>query len=471
MTWKLTDLNEIVKVKIDQSDMVAILSIREDERLNEEIPLHLMIELLKQQQIIYGIDEQLLSLICKHPLSYSEKQIEIAKGLKPIHGENAKIKWVILEEKERNKPKVVEGDRVDYYSVNTIINVKKGELIAQKIPATKGEEGKTVRGKTIPAKPGKDLSFKIGKNVVLNETKDSIYASVDGQVVIDDKVQVLPIYEVKGDVDFSVGNIDFVGTVIVSGNVLDGFKIHALDDIKIFGYVEGAELISKRGNIEIQQGVIGYQRSTIRAAKSVKALYIMDATVYAGENVHISQSIMRSEIIAGKEVICLGTKGLIVGGQTNAGTKVIASIIGNHLATPTSIEVGINPMLREELRELQEKKRENFQLFDKIEKAIHFINRLQRTMGDLPPNKQSLLTELLNQKSLIEKRMKELDLREKTIEINMNMNDQSSIEVQNVIYPGVKLVIGKQRKFIKDVHKCVKFIFEEGEIVSRQLLP
>lgn len=58
---------------------------------------------------------------------------------------------------------------------------------------------------------------------------------------------------------------------------------------------------------------------------------------------------MHSNIRAGRDVLCSGAKGLIVGGSVQAGEKVIARIIGNPMSTTTSIEVGALPELRNEL--------------------------------------------------------------------------------------------------------------------------
>lgn len=181
------------------------------------------------------------------------------------------------------------------------MNVSKGQLLAKKIPSTEGIPGKTVSNKEIPAKNGKDIQFKIGKNVVLNEAKDKVYAAIDGQFVVTEqgKLNVFPIYEVNGDVDFGVGNIDFVGTVVIRGNVPDGFKIHAAGDIKVYGNVEGAELIAG-GDIFIQQGVVGHNKSYVKANRNFQAAYILDGDVYASENIIVSQSIMHSNVNAGK---------------------------------------------------------------------------------------------------------------------------------------------------------------------------
>ena len=44
-----------------------------------------------------------------------------------------------------------------------IQNVVTGQVLATKIPATQGENGRTVDGELIYAKPGKDLELNEGK--------------------------------------------------------------------------------------------------------------------------------------------------------------------------------------------------------------------------------------------------------------------------------------------------------------------
>src|SRR5690606_12118002 len=95
------------------------------------------------------------------------------------------------------------------------------------------------------------------------------YAVIDGQVSIteNDKINVFPIFEVKGDVDFRVGNIDFVGMVLIRGNVLSGFKIKATGDIRIMGEVEAADLEAGE-NIEIMAGVVAQGKGSIIAGRN-----------------------------------------------------------------------------------------------------------------------------------------------------------------------------------------------------------
>lgn len=42
-------------------------------------------------------------------------------------------------------------------------------------------------------------------------------------------VFIEPVYTIKGDIDYSVGNIDFKGSVRIGGNVVAGFSIKATE--------------------------------------------------------------------------------------------------------------------------------------------------------------------------------------------------------------------------------------------------
>jgi len=81
-----------------------------------------------------------------------------------------------------------------------------------------------------------------GKNVLLAEDGLSLLAGIDGRVeIIDGKIHIYAVYEVSGNVDNSTGNIDFVGNVIIHGNVLTGFEVKSGGYIEVSGRVRGCE--------------------------------------------------------------------------------------------------------------------------------------------------------------------------------------------------------------------------------------
>ena len=178
------------------------------------------------------------------------------------------------------------------------------------MPAKPGIPGTAVTGNEIPPKDGKEAHFKIGKNIVVNAEKTAMYSAIDGLVTKTEKekINVFPVYEVNGDVDYNVGNIDFVGTVVIRGNILTGFRVKASGDIRVTGGIEGAEVESD-GSIEISGGIIGSNKGYVKAGHNVRCSFIQEGNVLAGEDIIVSQSIMHSNVRAGRNVKCTGAKG------------------------------------------------------------------------------------------------------------------------------------------------------------------
>ncbi|MCJ8010629.1 FapA family protein [Paenibacillus sp. KQZ6P-2] len=420
---------------------------------------------LRSHQIQYGIERDIVSRIASHPEEYMFGRTPIAMGEQPVSGKDGYIEYALklLEEREQ-KPLETSDGKVDYKELLSLNNVIKGQLIAKKIPPQPGKPGTAVTGGLIPFKPGKEAYFKVGKNVVLDPEQIAMYAAIDGLIATTDKgkINVFPVYEVNGDVDYSVGNIDFVGTVVIRGNVLTGFRVKAAGDIRVVGGVEGAEL-DAGGSIEITSGIIGYNKGCVKAGINVKSSFIQDGNVIARQDVIVSQSIMHSNIRAGKNVICNGTKGLIVGGSIQAGEKVTARTVGNSMSTMTSIEVGVQPELRNELTELRVRIKQLVEALDKTDKALHLLNQLASS-GQLSPDKVALRVKLNVTKKSTER--EQTEAKERILEIEKTLEETviARVDIIKMIYGGSKIVIGRYTRFIKDPAERVSFYFHEGDI-------
>jgi uncharacterized protein (DUF342 family) len=421
-------------------------------------------DVLKANYIIYGVHQDMLSKIANNPKEFLLSKTIIATGDSPIEGENGYIQYNYELKRKGQKPTEKEDGTVDYKEVASINNVRKGELIAERIVAKEGIHGRAVTGEVLFAKAGKEDRFKIGKNVVMDAEKMFLFAAIDGMVTATDrdKINVFPIFEVNGDVDYNTGNIDFVGTIVIRGNVRTGFKVKADGDIRITGSVEGAEL-DAAGSIEISAGIIGQNKGLVKAAKNVKTAFIQDGIVEAGEDVLVSQSIMHSTIRAGRDVICQGVKGLIVGGMVQAGEKVVARTIGNSMATNTVIEVGVLPELRNELLELRGQLKVHMETLEKTDKALHLLDQMAAA-GLLSPDKLAMKIKLSNSKkqSIDEQNQ----IKERVLEIEKSLEDteKARVEVSSMMYGGTKIVIGRYTKFIKDPASRVYFRLLDGDI-------
>lgn len=462
---KSLSLGESLQVTISEDKMQAFLVFKRVEG-DFKISTRELEQFLHSQGIKFGLQTDTLYLISQKPQEFFFTQNIIAEGIAPVQGKDGFVKVLFGESiEEDHRPVEREDGSVDYREVVQLDNVRTGQLIAERVPPTPGIPGKAVTGDDILPKDGKEAFFKVGKNVVVNPEKTAMYAAIDGLVTKTDKekLNVFPVYEVNGDVDYNIGNINFVGTVVIRGNILTGFRVKASGDIRVTGGIEGAEVESD-GSIEISGGVIGSNKGYVKAGRNVKCSFIQEGNVYAGEDVFVSQSIMHSNVRAGHSVKCAGAKGLIVGGLIQAGERVTARMIGNSMSTATVIEVGVRPELRQELNDLRVTMRQLVENIDKSDKALTMLDQLA-SVGQLSPDKLSLRMKFSATKRQTAEELKVA--KERVLEIEKTLEDASTARVDAVhtLWGGTKIVIGRYTRFIKDSCQRVTLRFSDGDII------
>ena len=309
--------------------------------------------------------------------------ILIACGTPMIPGKDA-----VLEEKfERNPDRIFQIDEsgnVDYRAQNSIQIVHEGDIICEVVPAVKGTNGINVLGTEIPAEGGKDIKLTTGKNTKLNEDKTQIIAGIDGHLHYSgEKFSIAPIYYVDGDVDFKTGNIDFLGDVHIKGNVREDFVIHATGTVTIEGLVEGAMIESDK-DILITNGILGENKAVLKAGGIIRAEYIENCVLYAGQEVQAS-SIITSFVYCDDTIRVTAGRGTVIGGKLVAAKLIDARIIGCAAERNTILSVGELPFIK--------KQKEDFTAsLEELEKEADEVGRTARFLteaaGDDPEKLQ-----------------------------------------------------------------------------------
>jgi len=473
---------ELVFVEINDDEMLAKVTVvppqSETDRFSTIDDVR---EALKRRGVVYGVDEMRLAEVSAKlsQLAASKNinepvELDIAFGTPVTNGEDARVEYLYKKtEEEAPAAPAAEDDegQVDYKAAHKIDNVLKGSLLARKIPPSKGMSGMTVTGKAIEAKDGKDIEVIASKGCVVSPTNpDEFLADTDGQVIVkDNKISVLALYEVPGDVNLSTGNIDFIGTVIVRGDVKDGFKVYAGEDIVVNGVVEGAEL-KCGGKLTVGGGVSGNDKAKIICPGDANIKYIRNASVDVGGSLTTAQAIMHSKVTVGNKVTVAGKKGVIVGGQVIAGREVHASSMGSNFATPTEIIVGEAVGLRDELQKMETELKASLENLDKTKKGIQFLKDLSVKMGGtLPPEKKELLTKLTraqfklmaDTKSLAEKKQ---EVEKKDQEGAEDRRRHAKVTCMGIIHTGVKITINKASRQITEDLKYCTLTESDGEV-------
>ncbi|MDR0494359.1 MAG: FapA family protein [Treponema sp.] len=452
----------IVRTEIPDGDMQAYIQVTPPGEGGCDISYDTFITILKSNKVVHGVKEDFLRSFIDSPI-YNEK-VEIAVGTRENNGKDAYIQYFF--ETDQSKVRLKEGTngKIDFKELNIIQNVVENQPLAKKIPPEQGIPGETVTGKWLPATNGKDISLPIGTNVHVADDGDTILSDMNGQVVVvSSLINVEPVYTVNGDVDLKTGNIIFLGTVVVLGNVEDGFSIKAAGNIEIHGTVAKADLEAE-GDIIIYQGINGKGEGRIAAGKSLWARFIENANIHTGDMVFVSDGIINSFIDANNRIICQGKRASIMGGKLRAGEEINAKVLGNPTSgTETICEVGFDPEKKVELEKLQAVRDNTEKQLEEINRNITSLVNIKKQRKSLPEDKEANLQESMNSRNAMMEELKKI--KENIYEVQTFLNSQKNrgkISASGKVYPGVKIVIRDTTDEVRTDYKAVTFILENG---------
>ncbi len=449
-----------LKVYFDSAKMAAFLEVLPPDGQGRPCTYDQAVQTLTEHNIVYGIHEERL----KELIVNGKEKAVVAQGTLPVDGQAAQLDFFFPLPSQKLAPAIDEKGVADYHNLGLINNIRRGELLVLKTPATPGTPGYNVLGEEVPPKPGRDLALPRGKNTVANPEENQLYAAVDGHVsLVGGKVVVSPVYNLDGDVDFSSGDIDFVGNVLINGSVAAGFKVKAGGDIEIRGFIENAE-VTAEGSIQVMGGITGGLKGLVKAGENLQARFVENSRIEAGKNIFIREAIMQSQVKAGGNVKVIDKKGIIVGGVIQASGEVECKILGSQLATQTAVEVGVNPYYREEYHRLGKAHGEMKKSVDNLGHNISVFQRSGMSMDDLDAKKRQLLLRILDEFKKQRRELQQIEERMVFLEQEFEKSSNVRISVWEIVYPGVRLSIGQCVHVVNDPIKYSAFVLDKGEI-------
>ncbi|WNF24502.1 FapA family protein [Mesobacillus jeotgali] len=440
------------KVKLSHDRLTADLIL---DFTNKELAFSAdeLFSILKAEKIVFGVKTDVLAQISENPFSF-EYPVTIAVGEPKVDGADAYLR----NELHHSSPH--DHKVFNFRSVLQIPSVRKGQLLASVVSPTNGAHGTDVTGRIIPAKPGRPLRVKPGKNVLFESAK--FFATCDGQVSITEKaISVNPVFEVKGDLDLKIGNIDFVGNISIKGNVPSGYELKAGGDIIVDGLVEAANLQAE-GNIIIKGGVAGAMKGKVTAGGSVLANYLNQANVKSAQDIIVKSSILHSKVTASGNVDC--RTGTIIGGVISAGRNIFVKELGNELFTKTELAVGWDPLLEKaELETIQsiETAKDNIRKLTEIEVKLAEIGNRS---GGLAAEQQQMILKQRNTRRNVEAGLSELLAELEFLQHEKQDRLYSSLFVFDRVFPNTKVFFGKYAFLTNQLYKKVGFHLENSEI-------
>ncbi len=452
--------DETYILNVSKDCMIATVRFIPPSEGGKRLTLGRFLREMDQQRIVYGIKKEALQ---EHFSSEGVfcTDILVARGDKPQEGEDASIEYSFNTDRNM-RPAHLEDGRVDYYNLTTINQCHKGDVLARIIPERYGEAGHDVYGSIIKPRDVKRETLKFGKNITLSEDKLTITSDVDGHVVLlDGKVVVSSVYQVK-DVDLSTGNIDYDGSVEITGSVTANMEVKAGGNVVINGGVESARVIAG-GNIVIAKGMNGMGKGYLRAGGNIMVKFLENARVITGGYLE-SEAIMHCVVTAGTDVRVDGRRGIILGGLVQAANSITAKTVGGSMSTATTLEVGVDPLIKSQYDRAQKTAEESKKTVDAAQ--VVFDNFKEKQRKGFKYN-ESQLRYMRSVVSLIQEKSAELETLNSRIEelqAMMENRQQGEVIINEQAYPNTTIVIRNVSKTLQNDYRYCKFVKEDGEV-------
>lgn len=441
----------------------AYLSIYPKNTMAFEITTDELQEKLKTHRVTYGIDINVLNDIARR-LASSGTPIEnvlVATGSVPVEGKDAQME-LLVDTAIKSIGKENKDGTIDYKQKESILKVIAGQSIARYYKPIAGTPGTAVDGTVIGARSGKDLKVTL-ENVEFCEEEGVFKAACDGQLFPGKSyLGVKTIRTIEGDVDLETGCIDFPGTVVIKGSVLNEFYVKARGDIFINGSVSDA-LIECAGELKVREGITGSFKTKIQCDGSILAGYIQNSSVSSGDSIRVTRDVYSSTLVARDKIT---VENELIGGFLTAGQEITVKHVGSETGVETILEVGIKTEVRDQLQKVT----------DKINACTQNIDKIQNSLGEkiykLPVEMIEILFKdkakdilrilelrngLISTKTQLEKEKDDL-IKQETM-----VSDSASIKVRGTIHPYTKIIIKGKKMVVSNSLTYVRFYMDKHD--------
>jgi uncharacterized protein (DUF342 family) len=414
---------------------------------------------LASSGVLFGLKDDAI----RSALAAPQTWVRIAEGVPvtpPRHG-RMEIQFDV-----QRKPHLKQDSdgNVDLKELGMIENVKSGTVLAVLLDPIAGSPGRSVSGDYLPPEPARVGELKPGRNVAVSHDGREIVAAIDGRALLDTdgRVTVDNVFTVVGDVGPATGNIVFLGSVVVKGNVCSDYRVKASEKIIVTGSVEGA-LLESGQDITIQGGVFGAERAVLQARGDIRALQAQDARFLCGGTITAERGLVRVNAVAAREIHC--ERGVIVGGSACA-PGIVAQGLGSEAETRTIVEIGIAPRARLTCQRLEQEFLAARQELGRARLKLHPLETQQHAGKILDADDKALMDRLIEEIHGLERRILLAAAEMRTVLNDPATNIAGRLSVAGHVHPGVVISTARAEQVIREHRMGLTLRVEDGKAVT-----
>lgn len=448
-----------IRISLDEMEAYMLLPVPEEE---EAYTVPFLMQALSERGINAGVNhEQIARMVAEEVY---ERELPVAEGTKAVDGVDGYYEYRFSTSFD-NKPRVLPDGSVDYWSVHSIESVVEGQIIAVYHPPVAGSDGFNVKGRPIQARKGRDKLPIKGKGFKRQPDNITYIASMDGKIEMqNDRILILPVYEISGNAEITLGNIDFRGDVVIHGGVESGVSIRATGSVTVDGVVEACSIEAGK-DIILRSGMLGGNKASVKSKGSITAKFFEFTKIDCDGNLQ-ADVMMDCKVNCQGKVIMNGSRGSIIGGEVHAIQGVEVTSLGNDAEKKTEITVGASGDVYSRLRVLEKKIEATATNLEKIEGGLKQFDALESERGVSyanDPRRMQLLRIKIRDTAVLASDKEE----EKKLRHLVECSRGACVSVLKEVYPGVIIRIEDLRFDLRNVGKSVEFYKLSDKISTR----
>ncbi len=423
---------------------------------------HRISDLLAEEKIIYGIDQQAILELVKEYRKASKKFVNvsaiIAKGRPAILGKNGVIEIVVPASEKVN---IQKDGSADFRNISMFRKVNKGDVIAIRKAPILGKEGVDIFNKIISTEMPEEAYIEYGKNIQFQPETQKYISLLDG--IFEEKqnwIDVSPVLKIASNVGLETGNINYDGEVHIAGNIQREAVVKTKGDIVIDGIIESGKVTSG-GSIIAKLGINTKKAYKVVALGEIKANYIENSHIMAHKNIIIANSILGSEIISLGGITMTSSTSTISGSQIFSYGNIEVGTIGTPSGANVKITIGKHILYEEKHKEAKEQfiqtKKDFYKKLEKVKKLKAQVEKLQ---GRLTKAQVESMKQKFNEYKAVATRKEKLEIAEENYLRGIYNPNPVKLIVRSIIYPGSEINYKNKIINIDSERQKIVFIFD-----------
>jgi uncharacterized protein (DUF342 family) len=354
---------------------------------------------------------------------------------------------------------------IDYKAISPFQLVKKGEILAYYKPPIKGKEGMDVYGMPINYRVLTRNTVKPSTNtrVENRETGRVIAALISGQFLrLGDELAIDSDLNIKGQVGYATGHINFPGNVSIAGEIAAGFKIYAGGNVTIKQTLDLTDVVTG-GDLSVMGGIIGRSPGLVKVGGILRTKFIENCRVACRKQVVVQADIVNSSIFSLQSVV-MSEKGGILGGDIWAVHGIRTGNIGKNSNKTTRIHCGIDFTVQQEKDKSNNELRLVNEKIRKYQEILHPGPTAKRPDGETVKKINSALKEL-------EAEQAELSAKLEAYMKRVYADEKAVVEIIGELAADTLIEICDVSLYVKEPLRKVRIRLDRniGELVSETL--